>query len=88
VIACEDTRRTRVLLDRHGIEGTPFPSQVQRGQSGGGIARRPRLKSVVSGDGGTPAVSDPGHGRPRRLTPGATRPVLALGLVAAVSASA
>jgi 16S rRNA (cytidine1402-2'-O)-methyltransferase len=64
VIACEDTRRTRVLLERHGIAGPELVSfhehnerarahqLVTRMQAGAGVA-------LVS-DAGMPLISDPG----------------------------
>lgn len=63
VIACEDTRRTRVLLERHEIEArlvsyhernetARAPELVERMQAGERVA-------LVS-DAGMPAVSDPG----------------------------
>ena len=64
LIACEDTRVTRKLLDRYGITGplTPYhdhnaaaarPKLLARLASGGAIA-------LVS-DAGTPLISDPGY---------------------------
>jgi 16S rRNA (cytidine1402-2'-O)-methyltransferase len=64
VIACEDTRRTRVLLDRYGVTGELVAYHehneerraaelVQRLRSGATVA-------LVS-DAGTPLVSDPGY---------------------------
>jgi 16S rRNA (cytidine1402-2'-O)-methyltransferase len=63
-IACEDTRRTRVLLDRYGIEGVLLsfhehnerrrvPELIERIGSGETVA-------LVS-DAGMPVVSDPGY---------------------------
>jgi 16S rRNA (cytidine1402-2'-O)-methyltransferase len=63
VIACEDTRRTGVLLSRHGLktrmvsyhkfnEGRRLPELLDLLEHGG------RLALVT--DGGTPAISDPG----------------------------
>ena len=64
VIACEDTRVTRVLLDRYGIR-SPLLSYNDHNAA----ERRPRLlemmaegKAVVLvSDAGTPLVSDPGY---------------------------
>jgi 16S rRNA (cytidine1402-2'-O)-methyltransferase len=64
VIACEDTRRTRVLLDRYGVSGRLVSYHehneherarelVQRMRDGGVVA-------LVS-DAGMPLVSDPGY---------------------------
>ena len=63
VVACEDTRRTRILLDRHGIsvpvlavhehnEAVRAPELVERIRQGERVA-------LVT-DAGMPAVSDPG----------------------------
>ena len=63
VVACEDTRRTRVLLDRYGVkartisyhehnEAARAAELVERMRSGEGVA-------LVS-DAGMPLVSDPG----------------------------
>jgi 16S rRNA (cytidine1402-2'-O)-methyltransferase len=63
VLACEDTRVTRVLLDRYGIQNRPYayhehnadevgPRLLQALQAGKSVA-------LVS-DAGTPLVSDPG----------------------------
>jgi 16S rRNA (cytidine1402-2'-O)-methyltransferase len=65
VIACEDTRRTRVLLDRHGIRATSLVSLHEHNER----ARAPQLADRVrSGetvalvsDAGMPLVSDPGY---------------------------
>ncbi len=64
VVACEDTRRTRTLLDRYGVsaslvsyhehnEGRRAAELVERMQSGDTVA-------LVS-DAGMPLVSDPGY---------------------------
>ena len=64
VVACEDTRRTRTLLDRYGVsaalvsyhehnERERTPELVQRMQGGDTVA-------LVS-DAGMPLVSDPGY---------------------------
>jgi 16S rRNA (cytidine1402-2'-O)-methyltransferase len=63
VVACEDTRRTRILLDRHGIsvpviavhehnEAARAPEVVERVRRGERVA--------LATDAGMPAVSDPG----------------------------
>ena len=64
VLACEDTRVTRVLLDRYGIQNRPFAYHEHNADEAG-----PRLlqaleagKSVaLVSDAGTPLVSDPGY---------------------------
>jgi 16S rRNA (cytidine1402-2'-O)-methyltransferase len=93
VIACEDTRRTRVLLDRHGIEGTLIPfHKFNEAKAAAGIARRllsGKSVALVS-DGGTPAVSDPGYRLVRAALDGGAPVVPVPGpsaFVAAVSAS-
>jgi 16S rRNA (cytidine1402-2'-O)-methyltransferase len=63
VVACEDTRRTRILLERHGIsvpvlavhehnEAARAPELVERIRAGERVA--------LATDAGMPAVSDPG----------------------------
>ncbi|TMK25107.1 MAG: 16S rRNA (cytidine(1402)-2'-O)-methyltransferase [Actinobacteria bacterium] len=63
VVACEDTRHTRVLLDRHGIR-TPLLSVHEHNERARAaeVARRVRSGEVVAlvSDAGTPLVSDPG----------------------------
>lgn len=64
VLACEDTRVTRVLLDRYGIHNRPYAYHEHNANEAG-----PRLmqaleagKSVaLVSDAGTPLVSDPGY---------------------------
>jgi 16S rRNA (cytidine1402-2'-O)-methyltransferase len=64
VLACEDTRVTRVLLDRYGIHNRPYAYHEHNADEVG-----PRLmqaleagKSVaLVSDAGTPLVSDPGY---------------------------
>jgi len=64
VLACEDTRVTRVLLDRYGIQSRPYAYHEHNADEAG-----PRLlqaleagKSVaLVSDAGTPLVSDPGY---------------------------
>jgi 16S rRNA (cytidine1402-2'-O)-methyltransferase len=64
VIACEDTRRTRKLLDRHGIAGARLVSHHEHNERrrAGELAARIAAGEVVAlvSDAGTPAVSDPG----------------------------
>ena len=63
VVACEDTRHTRVLLDRHGIR-TPLLSVREQNERprAAELARRIAAGEVVAlvSDAGTPLVSDPG----------------------------
>jgi 16S rRNA (cytidine1402-2'-O)-methyltransferase len=67
VIACEDTRRTRVLLERHGIPVPPAPGLVsfhehnERARAGELVARIQGGACVaLVSDAGMPLVSDPG----------------------------
>jgi 16S rRNA (cytidine1402-2'-O)-methyltransferase len=90
VLACEDTRVTRVLLDRYGIQNRPYAYHEHNADEAG-----PRLlaaleagKSVaLVSDAGTPLVSDPGYrlalqaiGAGHRVVPvpGASAPLAAL----------
>jgi len=64
VLACEDTRVTRVLLDRYGIRRRTVPYHEHNAEEAG-----PRLvEALLAGqsvalvsDAGTPLVSDPGY---------------------------
>ncbi len=64
ILACEDTRVTRVLLDRYGIRQRPIAYHEHNAAEAG-----PRLiESLAAGksvalvsDAGTPLVSDPGY---------------------------
>ena len=63
IVACEDTRRTRVLLDRYGVGGTlvSYHEHNER-QRSAELVRKMRDGAVVAlvSDAGTPLVSDPG----------------------------
>ncbi len=63
VVACEDTRHTKVLLDRHGISArlVSFHEHNERARADELAARiqRGEMVALVS-DAGTPLVSDPG----------------------------
>jgi 16S rRNA (cytidine1402-2'-O)-methyltransferase len=64
LVACEDTRRTRVLLQAHGI-ATPTTSYFEHNERWKGerildALREGRDVALVS-DAGTPAISDPGY---------------------------
>jgi 16S rRNA (cytidine1402-2'-O)-methyltransferase len=63
IVACEDTRRTRVLLDRYGVGGklVSYHEHNER-QRAGELVARMREGAVVAlvSDAGTPLVSDPG----------------------------
>jgi 16S rRNA (cytidine1402-2'-O)-methyltransferase len=64
VVACEDTRRTRKLLARHGIDArlVPYHEHNERRRAGE-LVKRIRAGEVVAlaSDAGTPAISDPGE---------------------------
>ena len=90
VVACEDTRRTRVLLDRYGVkaplvsyhehnERRRAPELVERMRSGETVA--------LVADAGMPLVSDPGYvlvracvaaGLPVEVLPGPSAAITAL----------
>jgi 16S rRNA (cytidine1402-2'-O)-methyltransferase len=63
LVACEDTRRTRVLLDRYGVAGklVSYHEHNERARSDELIARMQQgaVVALVS-DAGMPLVSDPG----------------------------
>jgi len=63
IVACEDTRRTRVLLERYGVGGklVSYHEHNERQRSGELVAkmREGTVVALVS-DAGTPLVSDPG----------------------------
>ncbi len=63
VVACEDTRRTRVLLDRYGVTArlVSYHEHNER-ERARELVQRMRSGSVVAlvSDAGTPLVSDPG----------------------------
>jgi len=64
VILCEDTRHTRVLLDRHGITGKRLRSYHEHNEAKRVAEVLPRLEAgeriALASDAGMPAVSDPG----------------------------
>jgi 16S rRNA (cytidine1402-2'-O)-methyltransferase len=64
VVACEDTRRTRVLLDRHAVSAAlvSYHEHNERARAGELVARMEagEVVALVS-DAGMPLVSDPGH---------------------------
>ena len=63
VVACEDTRRTRVLLDRYGVKAKllSYHEHNER-ERAGELVSRMREGAVVAlvSDAGMPLVSDPG----------------------------
>ena len=91
VVACEDTRHTRKLLDRHGIDGARWSASTSttsaaRAASWRSGSRRGEIVALVS-DAGTPGVSDPGFvlvrecmraGLPVEVLPGPSAVVTAL----------
>lgn len=100
VIACEDTRRTRVLLDHHGIDARNLVSlhehnEAARARELAGRIGDGAVVALVS-DAGMPLISDPGYELLRRcitaglrveVLPGAsavTTALVASGLPAAV----
>ena len=64
VVACEDTRHTRVLLDRHGIDATKLISYHEHNERARAaeLVERMRAGAVIAlvSDAGMPLVSDPG----------------------------
>src|SRR5512132_1533780 len=64
LIAAEDTRRTRILLERHGIRRplTSYSDAVER-QRAPAIVERLRAGASVAlvSDAGTPGIADPGY---------------------------
>jgi 16S rRNA (cytidine1402-2'-O)-methyltransferase len=65
VVACEDTRRTRILLDRHGVRAARLVSLHEHNERAraGELAARVRAGETVAlvSDAGTPLISDPGY---------------------------
>lgn len=64
VLACEDTRVSRILLERYGIRNRPYAYHEHNAQEAGPklIAALEAGKSVaLVSDAGTPLVSDPGY---------------------------
>lgn len=90
VLACEDTRVTRVLLDRYGIENRPYAYHEYNAEEAGArlLTALEAGKSVaLVSDAGTPLVSDPGYRLGQRAIeaghrvvpiPGASAPLAAL----------
>jgi 16S rRNA (cytidine1402-2'-O)-methyltransferase len=89
LIAAEDTRRTRILLDAYGID-TPMTSLHDRNEREKSAHLLTRLQvgtdiAYVS-DAGTPGISDPGHLFVRQAIAGSIAVVPIPGPVAAVAA--
>ena len=90
VVACEDTRRTRVLLDRYGVKAKllSYHEHNERARSTELVGRM-RDGAVVAlvSDAGMPLVSDPGYvlvqacvadGLPVEVLPGPSAAITAL----------
>jgi 16S rRNA (cytidine1402-2'-O)-methyltransferase len=64
VILCEDTRHSRVLLDRHGISGAKLLSYHEHSEAKRTAELLPRLEAgervALVTDAGMPGISDPG----------------------------
>jgi len=64
VVLCEDTRRTRILLDRHGIRAARLESYHRHNEAGRTAEILPLLEEgarvALASDAGLPGVSDPG----------------------------
>jgi 16S rRNA (cytidine1402-2'-O)-methyltransferase len=90
VVACEDTRRTRVLLDRYGVSGRLVSYHEHNEQKRAAeLVSRMRAGDVVAlvSDAGMPLVSDPGYvlvracvaaGLPVEVLPGPSAAITAL----------
>ena len=91
VLACEDTRHTRLLLRRHGIEPAQLLSYHEHNETARSaeLVARIRAGSIVAllSDAGMPLISDPGFALvreciaaslPVRVLPGASAPLCAL----------
>ena len=64
LVAAEDTRRTRVLLRRHGIDRplTSYHDAVERERAPGLVERlRAGARIALVSDAGTPGIADPGY---------------------------
>jgi len=90
VVACEDTRRTRVLLDRYGVKArlVSYHEHNERARASElvGRMREGDVVALVS-DAGMPLVSDPGYlllrgcvaaGMPVEVLPGPSAAITAL----------
>jgi 16S rRNA (cytidine1402-2'-O)-methyltransferase len=90
VVACEDTRRTRVLLDRYGVRAKLVSyHEHNEAARASELVRRMREGAVVAlvSDAGMPLVSDPGYllvrgcvaaGLPVEVLPGPSAAITAL----------
>ena len=90
VVACEDTRRTRVLLDRYGVKArlVSYHEHNEKARASE-LVRRMREGAVVAlvSDAGMPLISDPGFllvracvaaGLPVEVLPGPSAAITAL----------
>src|SRR3954463_14757272 len=90
VVACEDTRHTRVLLERYGVKATlvSYHEHNERARAAE-LVERMREGAVVAlvSDAGMPLVSDPGYalvqgcvaaGLPVEVLPGPSAAITAL----------
>jgi 16S rRNA (cytidine1402-2'-O)-methyltransferase len=90
VVACEDTRRTRVLLDRYGVKArlVSYHEHNEKARASQ-LVRRMRDGAVVAlvSDAGMPLISDPGFllvrgcvaaGLPVEVLPGPSAAITAL----------
>jgi 16S rRNA (cytidine1402-2'-O)-methyltransferase len=90
VVACEDTRRTRVLLDRYGVKArlVSYHEHNERARAGALVERMLSGETVaLVSDAGMPLVSDPGYvlvqacvaaGLPVEVLPGPSAAITAL----------
>ena len=90
LVACEDTRRTRILLDRYGVKAQLVSYHEHNEQARASeLVRRMRGGAVVAlvSDAGMPLVSDPGYllvracvaaGLPVEVLPGPSAAITAL----------
>jgi 16S rRNA (cytidine1402-2'-O)-methyltransferase len=91
VLACEDTRHTQILLNRHGIHAARLVSLHEHNERARAdeLAARIRAGETVAivSDAGTPLISDPGFalvraciraGLPVEVLPGPSAAVVAL----------
>ena len=91
LVLCEDTRRTSVLLDRHGIRARKLRSYHRHNEASRTAEVLPRLEAgeriALASDAGLPGINDPGArlvaaaidaGLPVTVLPGATAVATAL----------
>jgi 16S rRNA (cytidine1402-2'-O)-methyltransferase len=85
LVLCEDTRRTRVLLGRHGVRATRLLSYHRHNEARRTAEVLPRLRAgervALASDAGLPGINDPGarlvaaaieEGLPVTVLPGPT----------------